>query len=115
MSAASLGLAAGIFRSGVAGPAGGVQGAGDFRFAEAGLAGGGGQLVQVGGRVGVQGAVGGPEQAGVAVALGLGCDPPDQAGDPVAGERAAGWLLVLAVGFQEPDDCLPVQAAVGLC
>ena len=99
---------------GLAGAAGGVEGAGDFRFGQAGLAGGGRQLAQVGGRVGVQGAVGGPEQAGVAVALLLGGDPPDQPGDPVLGERAGGGLLVLALGFEQADGLLPVQAAAAV-
>ena len=97
MSAGSFGLAAWVVGGGVAGAAGGVQGAGDLGFGEPGLAGGGGQFVEVGGGVGVQGAVGGPEQAGVAVAFGLGGDPADQAGDAVVGQRAGGWLLVLAV------------------
>ena len=46
--------------------------------AQADLAGGGGQGVQVGGGVGAQGAVGSPEQAGVAVPLGLAGDPAGQ-------------------------------------
>jgi hypothetical protein len=103
MSAGPFGLAVRRFGVGLAGAAGGVQGAGDLGFAQAGLAGGGGQLGQVGGRVGVQGAVGGPEQAGVAVALFLGGDPADQPGDPVVRERAGGGLLVLAFGFEQAD------------
>jgi hypothetical protein len=58
-------------RAGLACPAGGVEGAGDLGFVEAGVPGGGGQGVQVGGRIGVKRAVGGPEQAGVSIALGL--------------------------------------------
>ena len=73
-----LGLVIGRFGVGLAGAAGGVQGPGDLGVAEAGLAGGGGQRAQVGGGVGLQGAVGGPEQAGVAVAFGLGGDPAGQ-------------------------------------
>ena len=69
--------------AGLGGAAGGVEGAGDLGFVEAGLAGGGGQRAEVGGVVGFQGAVGGPEQAGVAVALGLGGDPAGQRVDPL--------------------------------
>jgi hypothetical protein len=75
ISAVRLGLAARVVRAGLACPAGGVEGPGDLGFAEAYVPGSGGQRFQVGGRVGVQGAVGGPEQAGVAVALGLAGDP----------------------------------------
>ena len=67
------------------GAAGGVQGAGDLLVGQAGLASGDGQGAQVGGRVGVQGAVGGPEQASVAVALGLGSDPAGQVAQVMAG------------------------------
>ena len=75
MSVRCLGLVIGRGGAGRAGPAGGVQGPGDLLVVEAGVAGGGGQGAQVGGRVGFQGAVGGPEQAGVAVAFGLGWRP----------------------------------------
>jgi hypothetical protein len=53
MSAGPFGLAVWGIGVGLAGAAGGVQGAGDFRFGQACLAGGGRQLAQVGGRVGV--------------------------------------------------------------
>ena len=62
----------------LAGRAGGVEGAGDLKLTEAGLAGGCGQRGQVGGGVGVQGAVGGPVQAGIAIAFGLASDPAGQ-------------------------------------
>ena len=55
------------------------------RLAQADFAGRGGQGGKVGGRVGVQGAVGGPEQACVAVAFGLGGDPPGQVAQVPAG------------------------------
>ena len=58
--------------------AGGVEGAGDLWLVEAGLAGGGSQRAQVGRGIGVEGAVGSPVQAGVAVAFGLAGDPPGQ-------------------------------------
>jgi hypothetical protein len=48
-------------------------------------------LAKVGGGVGFQGAVGGPEQAGVAVAFGLGGDPARQ-----VAEIGAGCLGLLA-------------------
>ena len=73
-----LGLVIGRFGVGLAGAAGGVQGPGDLGVGQAGLAGGVGERAQVGGGVGFQGAVGGPEQAGVAVAFGLGGDPAGQ-------------------------------------
>ena len=92
MTVACLGLVVGCGRAGLAGFAGGVQGAGDLPLAEAGLAGGGGQGAEVGGRVGVQGAVGGPEQAGVAVAFGLAGDPPGQAAEVAAGPGVAGLV-----------------------
>ena len=92
-----LGLVTGRLGAPLGGAAGGVQGPGDLRFAEAGLAGGGGQQAQVGGRVGVQGAVGGPEQARVAVPLGPGGDPAGQVVQGPAGVRAGlgPFLLVL--------------------
>ena len=91
-----LGLAIGL-----AGAAGGVEGAGDLWFAEAGLAGGGGQRAQVGGGVGVQGAVGGPVQAGVAVAFGLASDPAGQLVEPAVSGVAWCRGLLLPLGFQE--------------
>ena len=87
MSAGRLGLVIGRDVAGLAGSAGGVQGAGDLRVVQAGLAGGGGQGAEVGGRVGVQGAVGGPEQARVAVALLLAGDPPGQVAQVTVGDR----------------------------
>ena len=98
-------------RRGTAGSAGGVQGAGDLLVAEAGLAGGDGQGAEVGGRVGVEGAVGGPEQARVAVSLGLAGDPAGQVGQVEAGSRARLRRCWLALGFEQPGDCVPVQAA----
>jgi hypothetical protein len=50
-------------------PPGGCEGAGDLSFVQPGAAGGVGELAEVG-QPGVQGAVGGPEQAVVAVAFG---------------------------------------------
>ena len=91
MSVRGLGLVIGREVAGLAGSAGGVQGAGDFLVVQAGLAGGGGQGAEVGGRVGFQGAVGGPEQARVAVAFGLAGDPPGQVAEvPAGGLGAAG-------------------------
>src|SRR5216683_2621776 len=84
MSGRCLGLVIGRDGTDRAGPAGGVQGPGDLLVAEAGMAGGGGQGTQVGGGVGLQRSVGGPEQARVAVSLGLGRDP--------AGQMAEGLL-----------------------
>ena len=78
ISVHGLGLVIGRIRAGLAGPAGGVQGPGDFLVVESGVAGGGGQGAQVGGQVGVQGAVGGPEQARIAVAFLLAADPAGQ-------------------------------------
>src|SRR5271165_5008812 len=52
----------GLVVTGLACLAGGVEGAGDLRLVQAGLA-GGGQGAQVGGGVGVEGTVGGPVQA----------------------------------------------------
>jgi hypothetical protein len=75
---AGLGLVVGLTGAGAGGVAGGVQGPGDLGVGQAGLAGGVGELAQVGGGVSVQGAVGGPEQACVAVAFGLGGDPAGQ-------------------------------------
>ena len=98
MSVRCLGLVVGRIRVGLAGSAGGVQGPGDFLVLEAGVAGGGGQGAQVGGRVGLQGAVGGPEQAGVAVALGLGGDPAGQVVQRLAGRRAGLGALLAAGG-----------------
>ncbi len=92
--------------------AGGVEGARDLWFVEAGLTGGGGQGAQVGGGVGVQGTVGCPEQAGVAVALGLAGDPAGQMDEVAVRILARCWALLLALGFQEPGDRSPVQAAV---
>ena len=91
-----LGLAIGL-----AGAAGGVEGAGDLRFAEAGLAGSSGERAQVGGGVGVQGAVGGPVQAGVAVAFGLAGDPAGQLVEPAVSGVAWCRVFVLPLGFQE--------------
>src|SRR5580692_5025762 len=78
MSVHGLGLVIGRDVAGLAGSAGGVQGAGDLLAVQAGLAGGACQEAEVGGGVGFEGAVGGPEQASVAVAFGLAGDPPGQ-------------------------------------
>ena len=97
---------------GVAGAAGGVQGPGDLRVGQAGLAGGVGELAQVGGGVSVQGAVGGPEQAGVAVAFGLGGDPAGQAGQvPAGGLGLAAGRWGWGWGCRSAGDGGPVQAA----
>ncbi len=64
-----------------------------------GLSGGGGQGAEVGGRVGFQGAVGGPLQADVAVAFGSGGDPAGQVAEvPAGGLRLPRGLLVLVPG-----------------
>src|ERR1035441_7194715 len=88
ISALRLGLAARWVRGRLVCAAGGIEGPGDLGHAEAGAPSGGGQGVQVSGRVGVQGAVGGPEQAGVAVAFGLAGDPAGQVADVLDGGRA---------------------------
>ena len=95
----------------LAGSAGGVQGAGDLLVAEAGLAGGDRQGAEVGGLVRVEGAVGGPEQACVAVSLGLAGHPPGQVGQVEASGRAWWCPVRLLLGFQETGDRVPVQAA----
>ena len=89
--------------AGVAGAAGGVQGPGDLLVAESGVAGGGGQGAQVGGRVGFQGAVGGPEQARVAVAFLLAGDPAGQVGEGMVRGRArlGPEGLLLPLGLQQ--------------
>src|SRR6266567_2010746 len=107
-----LGLVVGLAVGGVAG---GVDGPGDLRVAEAGLAGGVGELAQVGGGVSVEGAVGGPEQAGVAVAFGLAGDPAGQARQVAAGGLGRAGALVVGFGLQEPGDGGPVQAAAAGC
>jgi hypothetical protein len=83
----AFGLAVRRGGPGLASAAGGVQGAGDLGVVEACLARGCGERAEVGGGIGFQCAVGGPEQAGVAVALGLGSDPLGQAAGPWPG-----WL-----------------------
>jgi len=80
-----FGLIVGSGRARLTGPAGGIKGSGDLPVAQADLAGGGGQRAEVGGRVGVQGAVGGPEQARVAVAFGLAGDPSGRPGGLASG------------------------------
>src|SRR6266700_540136 len=107
-----LGLVVGLAVGGVAG---GVDGPGDLRVAEAGLAGGVGELAQVGGGVSVEGAVGGPEQAGVAVAFGLAGDPAGQARQVAAGGLGRAGALVVGFGLQEAGDGGPVQAAAATC
>src|SRR6266851_4610531 len=92
--------------------AGGVEGAGDLWFVEAGLAGGDGQRAQVGGGVGIQGAVGGPVQTGVAVAFGLAGDPAGQRAERTVWGLTRCRALLVPLGFQESGDCGPVQAAV---
>jgi hypothetical protein len=105
-----LGLVIGL----VGGVAGGVQGPGDLVVAEAGLAGGVGELAQVGGGVGFQGAVGGPEQAGVAVAFGLGGDPAGQMSDVVARGPGLPGHGGLALRLQQTGNRGPVQAAAAV-
>ena len=78
----------------------GIESAGDFWVGEAGLAGGGSQGAQVGGGVGVQGAVGGPVQAGVAVAFALAGDPAGQVAEVKAdGLTRPGRLLLASRGY----------------
>src|SRR3984885_7880016 len=101
----------GCVRPGTAALACGIERSGDLLVAESGLAGGGGQGAEVGGRVGVQGAVGGPEQAGVAIALALAGDPPGQTAEVLAVGLRVVRSLGLALGLQVPDDGIPVQAA----
>ena len=56
--------------------------------------------------------MGGPEQARVAVTFGLAGDPAGQLAErKVRGPARCGGLLV-PLGFQEPGDRVPVQAAV---
>jgi hypothetical protein len=89
----------------------GVEGAGDLGFAEAGLAGGGGQWAEVGGGVGVQGAVGGPVQARVAVAFGLASEPAGQLTEPAVGGVVWSRVFLLPLGFHQSGDGEPVQGA----
>ena len=81
-------------------------------LAEAGLAGSSGERAEVGGGVGVQGAVGGPVQAGVAVAFGLAGDPAGQLAEPAVSGVAWCRAFVVPLGFQESGDGGPVQGAV---
>src|ERR1022692_1471354 len=74
------------------GAAGGGEGGADLLVVQAGLAGGCGERAEVGGVVGVEGAVRGPEQACVAVALVQVGDPRGQAADVTA---TGGGLPVL--------------------
>src|SRR5271157_620830 len=113
MSGRCLGLVIGRGGVALAGFAGGVQGSGDLLVLQAGVAGGGGQGAQVGGRVGFQGAVGGPEQAGVAVSLGLGRDPAGQPVEGLGGGRAGLGPLLVPLGLQQLGDGVPVEVAVG--
>ena len=103
----------GLAGMGLTGAAGGAEGAGDLGVGQAGLAGGGGQRAQIGGRVRLEGAVGGPEQAGVAVAFGLGGDPAGQGAQVTTGPLDLLRLrrTVLAAGVQEGGDGGPVQVA----
>ena len=89
-----LGLAIGL-----ADTAGGVEGAGDFRLAEAGLAGGRGERAQIGGGIGVERAVGGPVQTGVAVAFGLAGDPVGQLAEPAVSGVAGRRVFVVSLGI----------------
>src|SRR5712691_5512084 len=107
-----LGLVIGRLGVGPAGAAGGVQGPGDLGVGQAGLAGGVGELAQVGGGVGFQGAVGGPEQPGVAVAFGLGGDPAGRVAQVAVGGLGLAGLRVVGFGVQELGDGGPVQAGV---
>ena len=70
--------------------------------------------LRCGGWVGVQGAVGGPEQARVAVAFALSCDPPGQVAQVPAGGGVRLGPAGLPAGFQQGGDGGPVQAAVGV-
>src|SRR5205807_781995 len=79
---------------------------------EAGLAGGVGQRAQVDGGVSLEGAVGGPVQAGVAVPLPLAGEPAGQDVQvPVRG-RAGISALPLRLGGQRAAGVLPAQGAV---
>jgi hypothetical protein len=109
---AGLGLVVGLAGVGAGGVAGGVQGPGDLGVEQAGLAGGVGEFAQVGGGVGFQGTVGGPEQAGVAVAFGLGGDPAGQAAQVAGGGLGLAGLLAVEFGLQETGDSGPIQAGV---
>src|SRR5579859_5952474 len=111
MSAGRLSLVVGRDAAGLAGSAGGVQGSGDLLVFEAGLAGGGGQGAEVGGWVGVEGAVGGPEQACVAVALLLAGDPPGEMAQVVVGSLARLRPGDLPMGLEQLGCRVPVQAA----
>jgi hypothetical protein len=107
-----LGLAIGRLGPGLADAAGGVQGAGNLGVGQAGLAGGGSQRAQVSSRVGLQGAVGGPVQAGVAVALPLGGDPAGQVAQSPVWGRAGFRPPMRPVGLQQTGDGGPVEVAV---
>ena len=112
ISAHRLGLVARRLGAGLAGPAGRIQGPGDFLVAEAGLAGSLSEGAQVGGGVGLERAVGGPVQAGVAVALPLAGEPAGQGVQvPVRG-RAGISALPLRRGGQRAAGALPAQGAV---
>jgi len=78
MSARRLGLVVGRRRAALAGVARRIQRPLDFPVVKAGLPGGRGQWAEVGRVVGVQGAVGGPEQACVAVPFLLPGNPARQ-------------------------------------
>ena len=80
--------------------------------AEAGLAGGRGERAQIGGGIGVERAVGGPVQTGVAIAFGLAGNPVGQLVEPAVSGVAWCRVFVLPLGFQEPGDGGPVQGAV---
>src|SRR5207247_6176902 len=109
MSVGLLGLAIGMR---LACLARGIEGAGDFRIGEAGLAGSGSERAEVGGGVGVQGAVGGPVQARVAVAFGLAGNPAGELAEPVVSGVARCWVFVVPLGFQKSGDGGPVHGAV---
>ena len=114
MSVRCLGLVVGRIGVDRAGPAGGVQGPGDLGVVESGVAGGGGQRAQVGGRVGFQGAVGGPEQARVAVAFLLAGDPAGQMAQGLVRGQPGLEALLLPTGLQQLGDGVPVEVAAAL-
>ena len=77
------------------------------------MAGSGGQGAQVGGKVGLQRAVRGPEQTRVAVAFRLAGDPADQVAEGIVRGQGRLRALLLPVGLQQPGDGVPVEGAVG--
>ena len=98
----------------MAGAAGGVEGAGDLGF--------GSPAWRAAAASSLRSAAGSASSARLAaqnrpalrLPSGWAATQRTSAGDPVVGQGAGGWLLVLAVGFQQPDDGLPVQPGLAV-